>query len=185
MPDWPHSPSHRVIQGGTYIVTASTYRKEALFGSKSRLDLLCEALLRLSSEHGWKLQAWAVFPNHYHFVAQSTSPNTLRGMTRCLHSLTARAVNNLDEQPGRRVWFQYWDTLITNQRSYFARLRYVHENAVRHSLVKRAANYPWCSATWFEQKAEPSLRKTVSSFACDRLAVPDAFEVTAKDIFNP
>jgi hypothetical protein len=29
--DWPHSPLHRLEQGGTYIVTAATYGREPLF----------------------------------------------------------------------------------------------------------------------------------------------------------
>jgi len=40
MPDWPHAPIHRLDARGTYMVTAGTYRKEALFNSKSKLDLL-------------------------------------------------------------------------------------------------------------------------------------------------
>jgi putative transposase len=141
------------------------------------LDLLCAALMRLCVEHGWSLQAWAVFPNHYHFVAASTSPGALVKMIRQLHSVTARAVNDDDQQSGRRVWFQYWDTLLTNERSYLARLRYVHENAVHHGVVRRAANYPWCSAAWFERKANPAFLKAVLQFPCNRVSVPDSFDV--------
>ncbi len=177
MPDWPHGPAHCVTERGTYIVTAATCGKEPFFRSRPHLDLLCDALLTLCLEHAWNLQAWAAFPNHYHFVAGSTAPESLPSMIRRLHSRTARAVNELDRQPGRRIWFQYWDTLVTNQRSYFARLRYVHENAVRHGLVRRAANYPWCSAAWFERKANPAFRKTVLRFPCDRVSVPE-FDVT-------
>ena len=180
MRTWPHGPSHSVTQSGTYIVTAATYGKEPIFGSRARLNLLGEALLRYSEEHGWNLQAWAVFPNHYHFVAHSTSPESLPRMIQRLHSLTARAVNERDRQPGRRIWFQYWDTRVTNQRSYVARLRYVHENAVHHGIVRRASNYPWCSAGWFERKADPAFRRTVLSFPCDRISVPDSFDVTLK-----
>ena len=77
MADWPHSPSHRVTERGTYIVTAATYGKQPLFASKSRLNLLCETLIKLCYDGGWNLQAWSVFPNHYHFVAESASPANL------------------------------------------------------------------------------------------------------------
>jgi len=173
---WPHSPSHAVNERGTYIVTAATYGKRPVFGTKERLTLLCEELLRNCSECGWRLQAWAVFPNHYHFVAESGSVEPLRVLIRRLHSKTAHEVNALDGVAGRQVWFQYWDTRITNQRSYMARLRYVHENAVHHGIVKRAANYAWCSAGWFERKASPAFRGTVLAFPCDRIRVPDSFE---------
>jgi len=162
------------------MVTAATYRKEPIFGSKRRLNLLCETLLRLCAAHEWSLQAWALFPNHYHFVAASASPASLRGVIGELHAATARAVNELDHLRGRKVWFQYWDTLLTNERSYLARLHYVHENAVRHGVVRYAPHYPWCSAAWFDRSARPAFRKTVLSFPCDRVSVPDGFDVVVR-----
>jgi putative transposase len=180
MDGWPHSPSHRVTEGGTYTVTAATHGKLPIFGSRSRLNLLCEMLMQHCLASGWNLQSWAVFPNHYHFVGASASPANLPTAIRRLHSLSAHAVNERDHQAGRKVWFQYWDTLLTNQRSYLARLRYVHENAVHHGVVARAANYPWCSAGWFERKSTPAFRRTVLAVPCDRIRVPDAFDVSVK-----
>ncbi len=162
------------------MVTAATYGKQPLFASRSRLNFLCETLLQMCSDNGWKFQAWSVFPNHYHFVAESDSPANLSSTIRRVHSLTAHALNERDQQPGRKVWFQYWDTLLTHQNSYLARLRYVHENAVHHGVVARAANYPWCSATWFELKAKPAFRNTVFGQPYDRISVPDSFEVAIK-----
>lgn len=182
MSDWPHSPLHRVTQGGTYIVTAATYGQQPLFGTRSRLSFLCQSLQKFSTRYDWSLQAWAVFPNHYHFVGTSSSGFTLRTLIRHLHSATARELNQKDDRPGRKVWFQYWETNITNQRSNFARLHYVHDNAVRHSLVRRAVNYPWCSAGWFERKSAPAFRKTVFSFPYDKVSVPDTFSVDPIDL---
>jgi putative transposase len=139
-------------------------------------------LQKFSAEYDWSLQAWAVFPNHYHFVGTSASGNSLRSLIRHLHPVTARGLNNNDDRPGRKVWFQYWETQVTNQKSYFARLHYVHENAVRHGLVRLASNYPWCSAGWFARKATPAFRKTVLGFPCDRVSVPDAFSVKPEDL---
>jgi putative transposase len=96
-------------------------------------------------------------------------------MIRTLHAETAVAVNCLDATPGRQVWFQYWDTHLTFEKSYLARLNYVHNNPVHHKLVPVATAYRWCSAGWFEQQAKPSFYKTVSGFRYDRLKVPDDF----------
>jgi putative transposase len=180
MVEWPHGPSHRFTERGTYMVTAATYGKQAIFSARSRLNLLCEMLMKLCLDNAWALQAWAVFPNHYHFIASSDSPTNLSVTIRRLHSLTARAVNDRDHEIGRKVWFQYWDTLLTSQNSYLARLHYVHENAVHHGIVRRAANYPWCSAGWFERKATAAFRKNVFGIPCDRISVPDVFEVSIK-----
>ena len=61
---WPHAPVHRVNAHGTYIVTAATLYKQHLFQGDDRLDFLESKLLELAQEHGWELEAWAVFSNH-------------------------------------------------------------------------------------------------------------------------
>jgi putative transposase len=178
MPDWPHSPTHRLDSAGAYMVTAATYQKQPLFCSAKRLTYLCETLLHLAPLHGWKLEAWAVFPNHYHLVGISQrNAFTLPRFIGHLHTLTAKEINRLDETPGRRVWFQYWDSHLTYLRSYLARLNYVHCNAVRHGLVRLAARYPWSSAGWFEREAEKSFYQTVMRIRSDRIKVMDDFRV--------
>jgi putative transposase len=103
------------------------------------------------------LEDWAIFANHYHFVAHSPpDPSNLSVMLSTLHLKTAAWINRKDKQPGRQVWFNYWDTKLTNQRAYLARLNYVHQNAVKHGLVPVACQYPWCSAAWFERTASPA-----------------------------
>jgi putative transposase len=180
MADWPHGPAHRLDARGTYMVTSGTYRKAPIFNTKRRLDLLRDALFAAAAGHDIALQAWAIFPNHYHFIATFEKPENLRAMVGALHSGTAREVNRAEAAPGRKVWFQYWESRITFERSYFARLRYVHENAVHHGLVRVASRYEWCSAGWFERKASSAFCKTVLAFPCDSLAVNDEFSVEAQ-----
>jgi putative transposase len=64
---------------------------------------------------------------------------------------------------------------MTYQRSYLARLNYVHQNAVKHGLVQVASQYPWCSASWFEKNSAQSIIKSIYRFKTDRIAVPDDF----------
>ena len=180
MADWPHAPVHRLDERGAYMVTAGTYRKHHLFAGPHKLGLLRDRLLEHASEQGRRLQAWAVFSNHYHFIAVSPpDPASLRALLQRLHSGTARELNNLDGTEGRTVWFTYWDTYLSYERSYFARLHYVHDNPVHHGLTTVATNYEWCSASWFKGSAGTAFFKTVSSFKTDRLAVRDDFDVEA------
>jgi putative transposase len=157
------------------MVTAGTYLKQKFFSTPALLTQLTNLLLRLAETHDWNLQAWAVFPNHYHFIAESQKPETLRRLIRAFHSLSAHELNRQGSAPGRKVWFQYWESQITFNRSFLARLNYVHQNAVHHKLVHAASLYTWCSAGWFERKAPPAYVKAVTSFPVDRLAIPDDF----------
>ena len=178
--DWPHAPPHRLGVSGSYFVTAGTYQKLRLFHDAPRLDLLHEALLSHATEAGWQLEAWAVFSNHYHFVARPAKDGAAKvdvgRMVKALHERTAGALNRMDGLPGRRVWHNYRDTHLTFERSLMARLNYTMQNPVKHGLVPVAAEYRWCSAAWFERVSTGAWVQTVRSFKTDTLKLPDDFQ---------
>jgi putative transposase len=176
---WPHSPVHCLAANGTFFVTASTYLKAHHFRGAERLGVLHRGLLSVARDHGWQFEAWAVFSNHYHFVAHSptnqTTAESLGQMLKLLHVKTSGWVNRLDSSPGRQVWHNFWETRLTFPKSYFARLNYTHQNAVKHGLVPVASLYPWCSAAWLERTASPAQIKTIYRFNTDKLRLPDEF----------
>ena len=54
----------------------------------------------VAQAYGWQLEAWAIFANHYHFIAYAPPEVTsLRRMLQRLHAATARAINRLDHPP--------------------------------------------------------------------------------------
>ncbi len=174
---WPHAPTHRLSEHGTFIVTGSTLYKEHFFRGEERLTLLENKLLGLAKDCDVVLEAWAVFSNHYHFIAHTTgTENQLENLIAQLHRDTAAEINRCDRNPSRQVWFNFWDTKLTFEKSYLARLNYVHQNAVKHGLVREARDYPWCSAAWFERNATRAQVKTIYSFRTDRVKVDDDYE---------
>lgn len=181
---WPHAPLHQLSCQGTYFVSAGTYRKQHHFRGAARLTVLHRGLLTVARKFDWRLEAWAVFSNHYHFVAHSpaavTGAESLSQMLGLLHEQTAKWLNKLDRMPGRKVWHNFRETRLTYEKSYLARLNYTHQNAVKHRLVPVASLYPWCSAAWFERTATPTQIKTVHSFKTDHLQLGDDYEVAAE-----
>jgi putative transposase len=176
---WPHAPVHRLCERGTYFVTAGTYLKKHYFREPLHLDVLQRGLLTVAAQYGWQLEAWCMFPNHYHFVAHSPEggAGSLTPMLRELHSKLAIWMNKLDATQGRRVWHNFWDTRLTYAKAYLARLHDAHANAVHHGLVRVANSYPWCSAAWFERTATPAQVKTVYSMKTDQVKVEDDFDM--------
>src|SRR5437867_1793129 len=86
---WHHSPLHIFVPNTLYMVTASTLYKRHVFRGDDRLQLLRDTLLEAALAYGWLLQAWAMFSNHYHFIAQSSDDaTTLKKMIQHLHSQT-------------------------------------------------------------------------------------------------
>ena len=178
---WPHAPSHQLSESGTYFVTAGTYRKAHHFRGSDRLAVLHRGLIKVAKEFTWELEAWAVFSNHYHFIAHSPADQKtahgLADMLGSLHEKSAKWVNSRDQKKGRKVWHNFRETRLTYENSYLARLNYVHQNAVKHKLVPVANQYPWCSAGWFERTAANAQVKTIYRFKTDSLNVYDDYEV--------
>jgi putative transposase len=89
---WPHAPTHQLSENGSYFVTAATYLKAHYFRTPKRLDVLQRGLLTVMRDFRWELEAWAVFLNHYHFVAHCRSDledaSSLSQMLGVLHTRT-------------------------------------------------------------------------------------------------
>jgi len=176
MKTWPHAPSKIVTHPGTYFITAGTYHKQKLFDSPEKLDYLHDFLLEVCLEKSWQLQAWAIFSNHYHLIGFSPDvENAASDLTRKLHGKSAIELNKMDSLPGRIVWYESWDTRISFEKSYLARLSYVHWNPVRHGLVKDPCDYKWCSARWFRDNCDVPFYRTVAEFPHDEVKVYDEF----------
>lgn len=174
--NWPHAPKHWLFEPGIYMVTAGTYQKQPHLNSAPRLDFFLKSLFRYADEFHWLLRAWAVLANHYHFVAISPpDPRSLRKFLGKLHMKTAQELNRQDATPGRKVWHQFWDSHITFEKSFLARLHYVHNNPAKHGVAELAENYKWCSASWFTHNASPAFVNTVKNFKTDQLQIPDDF----------
>ena len=105
----------------------------------------------------------------------TTADDSLAKFLSHLHTATAADLNRLNGTPGRDVWFNYWDTRLTFEKSYLARLNYVHQNAVKHGLVAQANEYRWCSAAWFEGCATRAQVQTIYSFKTDRVHLEDDY----------
>lgn len=160
------------------MITAGTYQKAYLFDTPARRDIVLRTIFDRALHSKVSLQAWAVLANHYHLVASFANlppDESHRAWIARLHNAIAQQINAEADTPGRRVMYQFWDSPLTFQRSWLARLHYVHFNPVHHGIVPVASAYPWCSARWFESNARPAFVKSVYSFKLDRVQVPDEF----------
>jgi len=175
--DWHHAPIHRFQPGCTYIVTAGTLYRQHYFHTDEHLRKLERLLLDSLLEARWRIHAWSVFSNHYHFIGDDWGRTTdLKELIGRFHSRTALSLNQAEKKPGRQIWFQYWDRCLTFESSYWARLNCIHNNAVRHGLVTTASDYPFCSARLFETRMSSGFLRRLKSYRCQRVEIYDPFE---------
>lgn len=160
----PHknTPPHWFVSNAIYMVTGSVLYGKPLLNSTEKLANFCETLFERARILDWTLDAWFVMSTHYHFIARSPEHAlSLKELVQGVHSINAKFVNRLDGTPGRKVWYNYWDSCIQNEASYLARLRYVMMNPVKHGLVQNAEEYPFSSYKYFMESSEPDFQKSV------------------------
>jgi putative transposase len=171
-----HNPPHYFVPNAMYMVTGAIVHNQHLLSDDRKKEFVLQTLIERSRLHSWDLQAWAILNNHYHFIAKAPEePGTLPGLIRHIHSITAIEINKQDNTPGRQVWANYWDTCLTYEKSYLARLHYIHMNPIKHGLVDDAEQYPFCSYKWFIENGDKSLREQVFSQPINRINVKDDF----------
>jgi putative transposase len=103
-------------------------------------------------------------PTHYHFIARSPeNALSLKALVQGVHSINAKFVNRMDGIPGRKVWYNYWDSCIQSENSYCARMRYVMMNPIKHGLVHNPEDYPFSSYKYFLENSRPNFQKAVLS----------------------
>lgn len=178
----PHknSPPHWFVSNAIYMVTGSTLYGRPLLDSDAKLINFYETLMERAGILKWSLDAWAVMPTHYHFIARSPEDAlSLKALIQGIHSINAKFVNGIDGTPGQKVWYNYWDSCIQSERSYFARMRYVMMNPVKHGLVQRPEDYPFSSYRYFLENTTPEFQKLV--FSCTDDAEVEGPEVEVLD----
>ncbi len=171
-----HNPPHYFIPDAMYMVTGAILYNQHLLRDNRRKEFVLQTLLERAAHLDWRLQAWAILNNHYHFVAKAPKDAmTLRKLIRQFHSITAIQLNKWDQTPGRQIWCNYWDSCLAYERSYLARLHYVHMNPVKHGLVENAIDYPFCSYGWFIEQGDETLKRQVFAQPINRVNVIDNF----------
>ena len=172
---YPHNPLHLFRPDAIYMVTGGTLYKRHHLNTDDKKADFCKTLFDQIQKFSWDLEAWAVLSNHYHFVVQAPdNSESLKHLIQAVHSTSAKSINAIDQTPGRRVWYNYWDTCITYETSYLARLHYVHMNPKKHGICV-LETYPFCSCRWFTNNADPAFLKCVFQQPCDKVRVFDDF----------
>jgi len=171
-----HNPPHYFVPNAMYMVTGSILHNQYLMRKSRCKEIFLKTLFEKANLLGWNLEVWAVLHNHYHFISQAPEDSTtLAKLIQQVHSITAIQFNRWDNTPGRQVWQNYWDTCITHEKSYLARLHYVHTNPVKHGLVEDAMGYPFCSYRWLIEQGDEVLRAQIISQPIDKVNVFDEF----------
>ena len=106
--------------------------------------------MRESDGKTYRLQAWAVMPNHLHLVVDVWA-TPLSKLLNLWKGASARAVNLALNRRGRFWEREYFDTLIRDEEHLKRAIRYTENNPVKAALVAERKAWQWGSARWRDE----------------------------------
>lgn len=81
--------------------------------------------------------------HHYHAILWLDRADTLPKFVGRVHGRVAMSLNRADGCSGRRVWRQYWDTVLRTEGDFWSRINYIWSNPVRHGFCEQPGEWPW------------------------------------------
>jgi REP element-mobilizing transposase RayT len=143
-----------------YHVMARGNRREPIVLDDDDRLMLLKTLAELAGRTGFRIHAYALMDNHYHFVLETPKANLVAGM-RWFQTTYTKRFNTRHGLDGHLFGGRYKSVIVQDQDGpYFRQLiDYVHLNPVRAGLVRRMGgfdDYEWTSL--FDYRRPPSKR---------------------------
>jgi len=163
-----HRPFHLRLPKKTFFITNRTIDRKCYLYDDERKEVFYQTLIEAIKMTGVKMVAWVILSNHYHLQFFAEETKQVSRLIQILHSKSTVILNKLDNQPGRKMWYQYRDWIIRNDRDLYIHFNYIHHNPVKHGLVAtqdEVINYKFCSyKKWLETKGQEYMDNLFESY---------------------
>jgi putative transposase len=140
--------------GACYHVMARGDRGESIFVDDKDREEILRILGQACAKTGWRIHAWVLMSNHYHWLVETPQPNLVEGM-RWIQNTYTRRINHRHKLWGHVFGGRYKAVVVESDQEadYFGNLwDYIHLNPVRAGLADPKEgvgllDYHWSSLT--------------------------------------
>jgi REP element-mobilizing transposase RayT len=134
--------------GRTYLLTAATHERQAVFQDWRLARLLVREMRGLHDAGAVESLAWVVMPDHLHWLV-GLGAMPLPQLMQNVKSRSAIALNKASGRSGEKLWQKgFHDHAVRAEEDLASVARYVVANPLRAGLVKRIGDYPLWDAIW-------------------------------------
>ena len=114
-----YHPPHIYWDDSIYFISVKTIQGERYFNIENKKDLLFKVLKIATSKFNIQLFAWAILDNHYHLLFNLSNGKDLGRFIKNINENSARILNEQDNRQGRKIWYQYMDYCIRNEKDFY------------------------------------------------------------------
>jgi len=154
----PHHPPHLVSESGVYFITCRCRDRKWFLRPDKYKEILLNSINLGTKKLNIQLLAFAILPNHYHLLITLPENQNLSNFIRFVNGRSARLLNDEDSSIFQKIWNNYFDKGIRSEKDFYTHLNYIHQNPIKHGVVKSFAEllgYRFCSyAEWVEKKGK-------------------------------
>ena len=140
----------RSIPGQVYHVTFATFNRVPWFKDYALGRPVAAALNDPNILHGGRSLAWALMPDHLHWLVELGSGIQLGEMVRRLKSKTSVALNRRLGRAGSIWQPAYYDRALRSEDDVFSVARYVVSNPIKDGCTRNLRCYPLWDAIWLD-----------------------------------
>ncbi|MBI5546767.1 MAG: transposase, partial [Deltaproteobacteria bacterium] len=135
-----------LVPGATYHVFTRGNRRAEVFGGQGDYAAYVEDLQRLPSQHGARLLAFCLMPNHTHLCVHTpVGADPLNVIMQRLNLRHSWRFNLAHSVRGRLNESRYGSQVVDSLRYLKRVVRYIHLNPVKANLVPRPEDWPFSS----------------------------------------
>ncbi len=149
-----------------FFVTTTVVGFNEVFADKKVCDILIANIKHYREKYKFTILAYAIMPSHFHWIViadnnYGTISSIMRDIKKysawdIMEYLTAKdsrieaafkkAAEGYDDQK-RKFWMpRFDDKVIRNEKMFWAKLHYIHNNPVEGGLVLKPEDYKYSSA---------------------------------------
>jgi putative transposase len=140
------------VPGGTYFFTLALHNRKSNWLIKYVQELK-DAMRSTQQIYPYETIAIVVLPDHLHVVWElPENDDNFSARWRYIKIQFAKNIRKLGvviekNRYGENILWQrrFWEHVICNEQDYEKHVDYIHYNPVKHSYVKRVADWPYSS----------------------------------------
>lgn len=150
-----------------FFVTTTVVRFLQIFRNHSFCDILINNIKHYQQIYKFDVLAYVIMPSHFHWIVEvKPEYGTISDIMRDIKKFTAWQIFDKIKETGnvelekifkeeaknirdqeRKLWMKRFDDqVIRNQKMFWVKLFYIHNNPVEAGLVRKPENYKYSSA---------------------------------------
>lgn len=120
-----------------HVINRGNYRRD-VFETPGAAHAFEQTLTEACLRYRWRVHAYAIMRNHFHFALETPQPNLVDGM-HWLQGTFATRFNRFRSERGHLFQGRYQALLVEDAAALVRVIHYIHLNPVRANIVEPAA----------------------------------------------